>query len=39
VLDRADRAATIACIDVLVAAGETPAELPVHVTIGLASPA
>jgi SAM-dependent methyltransferase len=38
-LPDAERAATIARIDALVAAGETPAELPVHVTIGLAAPA
>ncbi len=33
-----ERAATIARVDALVSAGETPAELPVHVTIGLAGP-
>jgi ubiquinone/menaquinone biosynthesis C-methylase UbiE len=34
-----ERAATIAGIDALLTAGETPPELPVHVTIGLAAPA
>jgi SAM-dependent methyltransferase len=37
-LPDAERAATIARIDALVAAGETPAELPVHVAVGLATP-
>lgn len=34
-----ERAATIARIDALVTTRETPLELPVHVTIGLAAPA
>ena len=38
-LPDAERAATIARIDSLVTAGETPDELPVHVTLGLATPA
>ena len=38
-LPEAEREATIARIDgALVAAGETPAELSVHVTVGLATP-
>lgn len=31
------RAETLAAIDAIVAAGDTPAELPVHVTVGLAT--
>ena len=34
-----ERAATVARVDALVTAGETPPELPVHVTVGLATPA
>lgn len=38
-LPEAERAATLARVDAIVRAGETPAELPVHVALGLATPA
>lgn len=37
-LPEAERTATLAQVDALVRAGETPAELPVHVAVGLATP-
>ncbi len=38
-LPEAERTAVLARVDAIVRAGETPAELPVHVMIGLATPA
>jgi hypothetical protein len=37
-LPEPQRAETLARIGAIVGAGETPAELPVHVVIGLAAP-
>jgi SAM-dependent methyltransferase len=38
-LPQDERAALLARVDAIVRAGETPAELPVHVAVGLAAPA